>query len=297
MAGVSQNPTVRPSHSQEHPHRLDANADSAGQLVCASSNPASILRLLIHVYTGTESGYAKAISDFSILDSGSGHTFENLAGFLAPEYPPSSNAASIPQDGFIAIYELCQQTSNGMWSQSVRYPRLCEDFRHSKLYGKPGTKRNLVFLRGYPSPEWVRCIGSKYNIDPEYFRRYLEFGPPVRAAIRTPSLSLRSSSPKLLTLNVTTIQLLDPNNCRDISSERRRNANNANMERYIIGLLRREAVTGDPVVRDFWTTDSASFLIEQRISIYLQEDGEQTNDWTCKHDLFRLNGCGLQLLV
>ncbi|XMA15525.1 hypothetical protein WAI453_008316 [Rhynchosporium graminicola] len=33
----------------------------------------------------------------------------------------------------------------------------------------------LVFIRGFMSPSWVSVIGSKYNIDPEFFRRHMEF--------------------------------------------------------------------------------------------------------------------------
>lgn len=171
-----------------------------------------------------------------------------------------------------------------MWFQNTRHPRSCEELCLGELYGKPGTKKNLVFLKGYPSPEWIRCIGSKYNIDPEFFRRYIEFGPPVRSASRTPTLLLRSSSPKLLTLNNSTIQLLEASARRDTSSERQRSVNDAGMEQYIMSLLRGEAATSDPVVRDFWTIDATNFVIEQRIFIYLQEHGEHGSDWTCKCD-------------
>ena len=271
-------------HKQEHSHQSDPKADSSEHSVCASPQSATTLLPLTHSSPGTTLDYAKAIYDFSKIDSGRGYNFENLAEFLAPRYSPQVRAASTSQDGFIVIYELCLQPSTSMWFQNTRQLRSCEEFCHGKLSGRPGTKKNLVFLRGYPSPEWIRCIGSMYSIDPEYFRRHIDFGPPVRSASRIPTLSLRSSSPKMLTLNITTVQLLEVSARRDTSSERQRSANDAGMEQYIMSLLRGDAATGEPIVRDFWTIDATSFVIEQRISIYLQEHEEHGSDWTCKCD-------------
>lgn len=175
-----------------------------------------------------------------------------------------------------------------MWLQSTRNPLSCDDLCHGNPYGTLGTKKSLVFLKGYPSPEWIRCIGSKYNLDPEFFRRYIEFGPPVRSASRTPALSLRSSSPKMFTLNISTIQLLDAGSRRHTSSERQRRANDAGMEQYIMSLLRGEAAMGDPVVRDVWTIDATNHVLEQRIFIYLKENEEHENDWTCEYSLSSL---------
>ncbi|KAG8529127.1 uncharacterized protein KY384_005762 [Bacidia gigantensis] len=227
----------------------------------------------------TEDDYAKAIDDFSALDSGRGYNFRNLAEFLAPRYPPLPKLVSRSHGDFIAVYELCQQPSTGLWFQNTRQLHSCDDLRHGKLFGNSETTKYIIFLKGFPSPEWLRCIGSTYNIDPEYFRRFLEFGPPIRSARRTSAFALRSSSPKMLTLNVTTVQLLEPSARRDTSSERQRNANNVGMEHYIMSLLRGEAATSDPVVRDYWTVDAKSFVIEQRISIYLQTDEERGDGW------------------
>ncbi len=38
-----------------------------------------------------------------------------------------------------------------------------------------GGSGQLVFIRGFISPSWVSAIGSKYNIDPEFFRRHMDF--------------------------------------------------------------------------------------------------------------------------
>ncbi|KAJ5715177.1 uncharacterized protein N7483_012358 [Penicillium malachiteum] len=33
----------------------------------------------------------------------------------------------------------------------------------------------LVFIHGFISPSWVSVLGSKYNINPEFFRRHMDF--------------------------------------------------------------------------------------------------------------------------
>ncbi len=35
-----------------------------------------------------------------------------------------------------------------------------------------GSLGQVVFIRGFMSPSWVSAMGSKYNIDPEFFRRH-----------------------------------------------------------------------------------------------------------------------------
>ena len=269
------------NHKQGHPHHTHPIAIRP---TTVSVRPCVLppCQCNSHPSVGTAHEYAKAIYDFSKLNSGRGYNFENLAEFLAPRYSSQVQAASTSQNGFVTIYELSLQPSTGMWLQSTRIPLFCDDLCHGNPYGNPGTKKNLYFLKGYPSPEWIRCIGSKYNLDPEFFRRYIDFGPPVRSAGRTPALSLRSSSPKMFTLNISTIQQLDSSSRRHTSSERQRRANDAGMEQYIMSLLRGEAATGDPVVRDIWTIDATNFVLEQRIFIYLKENEEHENDWTCE---------------
>jgi hypothetical protein len=41
---------------------------------------------------------------------------------------------------------------------------------------------SLVFLRGYPSPDWLAFLGHHYQIDPSYWKQHLEFLPKVGVA-------------------------------------------------------------------------------------------------------------------
>ncbi|EDU49141.1 conserved hypothetical protein [Pyrenophora tritici-repentis Pt-1C-BFP] len=54
----------------------------------------------------------------------------------------------------------------------------------------------LIFIRGFISPSWVSTIGSKYNIDPEFFRRHMEYlsASVDRHAYSLPSLASSSNN-------------------------------------------------------------------------------------------------------
>lgn len=63
----------------------------------------------------------------------------------------------------------------------------------------------IIFIRGFISPQWVSSLGSKYSIDPDFFRRHMDFLSVSieRHAYSSPSLA--SSSSNIFRLCVTTI--------------------------------------------------------------------------------------------
>lgn len=62
---------------------------------------------------------------------------------------------------------------------------------------------HVLFLRGHPSPDWLLSIGTKYQVDPEYFQRYLDFflGQPEHF----PLPALPSTALPMIKLRITTI--------------------------------------------------------------------------------------------
>lgn len=68
-----------------------------------------------------------------------------------------------------------------------------------------GGSGQMVFIRGFISPSWVSVVGSKYNIDPEFFRRHMDFlsASIDRHAYSFPSLA--SSSNNIFRLCVSTL--------------------------------------------------------------------------------------------
>ncbi|RDW79836.1 hypothetical protein BP6252_04474 [Coleophoma cylindrospora] len=83
-----------------------------------------------------------------------------------------------------------------------------------------GGSGQLVFIRGFISPSWVSAIGSKYNIDPEFFRRHMDFlsASIDRHAYSFPSLA--SSSNNIFRLCVNTVLHRDDFGGQDLQSQR-----------------------------------------------------------------------------
>jgi hypothetical protein len=124
----------------------------------------------------------------------------------------------------------------------------------------------LVFIRGFISPSWVSTIGSKYNIDPEFFRRHMEYlsASVDRHAYSFPSLA--SSSNNILRLCVSTLLHRDGFGGQDLQSQRSNQSNELGI--YKIQQLRSTKVRcGDSLVREYSTLCSCFSVIEQWISL------------------------------
>lgn len=78
----------------------------------------------------------------------------------------------------------------------------------------------IVFIRGFLSPSWVAAIGSKYKIDPEFFRRHMDFLSPSidRHAYSIPSLA--SCSNNIFRLCVNTLLHRDDFGRQHLQSQR-----------------------------------------------------------------------------
>lgn len=126
----------------------------------------------------------------------------------------------------------------------------------------------IVFIRGFISPSWVSAIGSKYGIDPEFFRRHMDFlsASIDRHAYGFPSLA--SSTDNIFRLCVSTIFHRDDFGGQDLRLQR--SEQSAELERYKIQQLRSSRVCcGDSLVREYSTVCPSFSVLEQWISICL----------------------------
>ena len=124
----------------------------------------------------------------------------------------------------------------------------------------------LGFIRGFISPSWVLTIGSKYNIDPEFFRRHMEYlsANVDRHAFSFPSLV--SSSNNIFRLCVSTLLHHDGFGGRDLQSQRSDQSTELGI--YKIQQLGSTRVRcGDSLVREYSTLCSCFSVIEQWISL------------------------------
>ena len=124
----------------------------------------------------------------------------------------------------------------------------------------------LVFIRGFISPSWVSTIGSKYNIDPEFFRRHMEYlsTSVYRHAYGFPSLA--SSSNNIYRLCVSTLLHRDDFGGQDLRSQRSNQS--AELGTYRTHQLGSTKINcGDSLVREYSTLCSCFSVIEQWISL------------------------------
>ncbi|RAK77164.1 uncharacterized protein BO72DRAFT_468737 [Aspergillus fijiensis CBS 313.89] len=126
----------------------------------------------------------------------------------------------------------------------------------------------MIFIRGFISPSWVSVLGSKYSIDPEFFRRHMDFlsASIDRHSYSFPSLS--SSSENVYRLCVSTILHRDDFGGQDLQKQRAQELKELGI--YKIQQLGSGRVRcGDSLVREYSTICPRFSVIEQWISLYV----------------------------
>ena len=226
---------------------------------------------------GTPHEYAKGIYDFSKLESRCGYNFHNIAKFLDPRY---SNNPNLPDD-FVTIYQLSLKRP----STICHHVQTFEEFEQLQPFGRGNPSNHIIFFKGYLSAEWLRLIGSKYGVDPEFFRRHYNFEFMLRPKTLN-FTSLPSSSLRMFELMVTTVQThVHSSSRRWAGLEQRRNASRSAMESYIRDLALGNVAPGEPTVRNYTMIGASFFAIEQKVSIYLHGNNHK---WTCSCTLTKL---------
>ncbi|KAI1323255.1 hypothetical protein F5Y16DRAFT_384361 [Xylariaceae sp. FL0255] len=124
----------------------------------------------------------------------------------------------------------------------------------------------IVFIRGFISPSWVSVLGSKYSIDPAYFRQHMDFLSVSidRHAYSFPSLS--SSSNNIFRLCVSTLVHRDDFGGQDIQLQRSHQSSELGTYR-IHSLGSNKVSCGDSLVREYSTICSSFSVMEQWISL------------------------------
>jgi hypothetical protein len=170
-----------------------------------------------------------------------------------PEYPP---IAFLEKDkySFATIHDLSGDETTDDITEICGPQQLQQLAYHRSPQASCG---QALFLRGFPSCEWLNLVGSKYGVDPEFFRRHLEFRIPTERFFELPGLS--SSNHNILKLYVTSIG-------RHNGTTATRDAGPEGLAKHWETLKSNEIV-GDSIVRRFnWHTDEY-FSIEQHISV------------------------------
>jgi hypothetical protein len=233
--------------------------------------------------------YARRISEYSQLTSSAslfaGGHFENLAAYLNRPLRPRAPNVTQTHDGdtgadpfsFVTLYDL-----DPTKERRAKHLSDIENFETEVTPLIDNSKHgHILFLRGHPSPEWLLSIGTKYQVDPEYFQRYLDFflGQPENY----PLPALPSTALPMIKLRMTTIgeskkasQTAHPE--ADIQKLQR----DALAEKKVYREMLRKhegCKLGDSILRECSVHDLYHFSLEQDILVNVCRT---KNSWACE---------------
>jgi hypothetical protein len=159
-------------------------------------------------------------------------------------------------------------------------PRPISSFHMLETANAPGGQ--LLFLRGYPSATWLASLGSHYTIDPEFYRRHLDFLETTTTKGNLIKPHLPSTSSNILQLRLTTVGSRAVGST--IQSQPRidhlRRTAEKSMESYRQRLMLGNGWrTGDSVVRRYTVHNEDQFSIDQTITIYFSPLEHSTDKW------------------
>ncbi|KAK3935818.1 hypothetical protein QBC46DRAFT_42372 [Diplogelasinospora grovesii] len=226
----------------------------------------------------TRQEYAQAVLSYSQLSVTqslyAGVHFENLARYLQQPYEArapdlvarNNDTQKTPTFTFVTLYNLDPAAEER--ESQINSPDGFES-KAAEMANSPHGR--LIFMRGHPSPEWLLSIGATYRVDPEFFRRHLDFRQGLRDHYWLPSPP--SSLNTALRLRITTIGA-SVSKARTSSEqdviEALRELSQSRLSDYREKLKSlAEMKLGDSIMRDFSVHDLEQFTIEQDISLYV----------------------------
>lgn len=247
------------------------------------------------MYTAHEK-YADILFTFSRRQSAqtlfSGENYQVLSDFLGTSsdqawLDDSLSNGSIPDDdssSFVVLHDLKISRSQ---RQRIHD---CTSFSKFQDTWDELQGNRVLFLRGYPSREWLCRLGAKLDLDYEFLNRHFS-NPDHRNLAENycyPPLPLTCSN--TIQLTITSVGVWD-NYQSGIGLADARKSFEKEMKAYTMDMNRgRGLKTCDSVVRDFYLHDLKHFSIEQTLTINLiPRDGF----WTSK--LYFINGAKSQM--
>lgn len=182
------------------------------------------------------------------------------------------------------IAEDSQNSAHGSDSELIKQP--VQSIRDAPL--KPKQSGIMVFLRGFPSPQWLNHLGSALDIDPEFFSRHLDVSPGLISDASQKDSSYVIPSPK--TTDLIELRICNTGSWSTTSPGTNlatlRKSCKASLSSHLDDFLHwRNIAVGDSVVRRFIVQDQHNFAIEQRISI---EVVYHTRRWSSRSEPLQL---------
>lgn len=112
-----------------------------------------------------------------------------------------THAPAVSTDHFVVVHDAATKTHSELACNAEGLSR----FTQSHLVPQANLNAKLVFLRGFPSLEWLLAVGAAYNVDPAVYRRHLRFRTLDDAEGGSYGSTLPSESTEVFQLNISTI--------------------------------------------------------------------------------------------
>lgn len=141
------------------------------------------------------------------------------------------------------------------------------EFRNSTP--KPG---DVVFLRGYASPQWLNAVGAKYRVDAEAFRRHLDI---KQAPLYFDLPGLQSTSIHIISIPLISIGIWSHAISASDMDDVRREASKGDLHTHSFRNPPRSGV-GSSIVREYLMLDEKYFAIEQQLSVHVHESKDRS---------------------
>lgn len=199
-----------------------------------------------------------------------GNNYSDLAKWLLQK-PTQLLPGPAPHHELVTLYDLGHTSIGG--SHSYTQSQLGE---LASVSSPPKDHVQVLFVRGFLTPDWISLLGSKYSLDPELILRHLDFFATSTHRHLYSNPSLASTNNNIIQLCVTTIFHKDKTSkvsihddvmlehrkvqCDELASYKRK--------------IRTLASCGESLVRDYYTLDDQYSVCEQRISICIVKNGE-----------------------
>ncbi|KAH8906182.1 hypothetical protein BR93DRAFT_928786 [Coniochaeta sp. PMI_546] len=267
------------SRGQQSRHHSDTSSrvkSTHGSI--AAPDQAYARKVQAHAQLSTESCF------YSFLD------YADLSDYLnAPYYPnfkeevPPSYLHDDPEEEAFVVITTYSNDGSANRTEVATFEELTPTLDGISSHDHKGT---LVFLRGHQPAKVLNTVGAHYNVDPEFYRRHLDFRESSGRNECFSDVTLPSSGSHMIQLWTTTLGTRsthpessfreDHENLDDL-----RSFSSGMMRSYIdkISVARAQSISyGDSIVRDFALHDRSTFSIEQAMSIYVSGSADR---WLC----------------
>ena len=198
-----------------------------------------------------------------------GNNYVDFANWLLLKVPAPLNRSTPDQHVLAILYDLDVPPEKPQCFIAEELPSLASSLPSTRGKGQ------LLFIRGFLSSAWLATIGSKFEVDPEFLLRHLDFFARSDSRHFYSLPSLPSTSASMVRLCVSTIVRQDVTSELDVPEAL---LDNQNKHAEEISMYQRQlpnrARAGDSLVRGFSIISDRHFIIEQWISISITRNGD-----------------------